>query len=70
MDFVFTAYMLGLKDILNECFRSQRIGFAEAIDQVSKEFPKSIYSNPIVTAKIKRLNVPLEDMHNFILPMM
>lgn len=67
-DFVFTAYMLGLKEILKNCFLNKPITFAQAIDQVNKSMPQGVFSNTIVNRFVSRLNIRLQDMENFILP--
>ena len=67
-DFIFTAYMLGFKEILNECFRQQGITFGQAIKEVTSSMPHGVFTNTIILEITQRVGVPLERVINFILP--
>ena len=60
--------MLGLKDILTNCFRDQPINFAQAIEYVDDSHPEGVFTNPIVNEFTRRFRIPNEDMKNYILP--
>ena len=61
-DFVFTAFMLGLKDLLDRGFLDKKYSLFEAVDHIDKSLPNGIYSNLKVTNLIRRLGLPKEDM--------
>lgn len=69
-DFVSTAYLLSMKDLLDRCFTNQHraANFAEVVKSVTKATQGDVFSNPIISEKAKRLQIPLEDMRNFLLP--
>ena len=68
-DLTMTSYMIGIKDLLDTIFfNDDKLNFSHIIENVSNRMPDGVFSNSIIYKQVKLLNVPLEDMKNFILP--
>ena len=60
--------MLRLKQLLEDSFAEKPITFNQAIDEVNRQFEYGIYTNSIVVDIMRRINLPIESVSNFILP--
>ena len=67
-DIIFTTHMLGLKNVLTDCFLDRPLTFRQAIDEVNKKFQYGIYTNTIVVDIMDRINMPIDSVRNFLLP--
>ena len=67
-DFIFTAHMLGFRDVLTNCFRDKEQSFGEAIQEVNGSMTCGVFTNTIILEKVRRLGIPLENVLGFILP--
>lgn len=66
---VSTVYMLGIKNILVRCLTNDStLTFADIIKKASKETPYGLFANSTVINLAKRINVPLHELTDFLIP--
>lgn len=67
-DFIFTAYMLGFKEILEDLFIDKPINFGQATQEINQLLPHGVFTNTIIQSILDRVDVPIEQVVNFLLP--